>query len=95
MNLHIIENRRAFPRKVQKVYNKAINQSIRLALENNCKSIAVPAISCGSYGYPIKEAAEVILSACQDFTNQLDIHFYLYSISDYEVWNKVYLQLQE
>lgn len=32
-----------------------------LAVENDCKSIAFPAISCGAYGYPIKEAVTIAL----------------------------------
>ena len=33
--------------------------SLALALQNDMKSIAFPAISCGIYGYPIAEAVEV------------------------------------
>ena len=28
-------------------------------MEHNCRSIAFPAISCGIYGYPMKEGAEI------------------------------------
>lgn len=37
--------------------------SLDLALENGCTSIAFPGISTGVYGYPLKEAAEVSLHA--------------------------------
>ncbi len=33
--------------------------ALRLAVENGCKSIAFPAISCGVYGYPIRDAARI------------------------------------
>src|ERR1044071_9236576 len=33
--------------------------SLALAMQNDMKSIAFPAISCGIYGYPIAEAVEV------------------------------------
>ncbi len=33
--------------------------SLQLAADNNLISIAFPAISCGVYGYPIKEACEI------------------------------------
>lgn len=32
-------------------------ESLRLAMANDCKSIAFPAISCGVYGYPLEQAA--------------------------------------
>jgi O-acetyl-ADP-ribose deacetylase len=38
--------------------------SLRLADENEIKSIAFPAISCGIYGYPIDQAAEIAVREC-------------------------------
>jgi O-acetyl-ADP-ribose deacetylase (regulator of RNase III) len=40
----------------------AVRNSMRLATEHHLKSIAFPAISTGVYGYPMSEAAHVILS---------------------------------
>lgn len=39
------------------------SNSLRLAHEYSLKSIAFPAISCGVYGYPMKEACKVALQA--------------------------------
>lgn len=36
--------------------------SLRLAAENNVRSIAFPAISCGVYGYPLEEACAIALA---------------------------------
>jgi len=44
----------------------AVRNSLRLAGEHHLKSIAFPAISTGAYGYPIGEAARVILSTIVD-----------------------------
>jgi O-acetyl-ADP-ribose deacetylase (regulator of RNase III) len=41
--------------------------SLRLAVENGIKTIAFPAISCGAYGYPIPEAAQIAVKTTQDF----------------------------
>ena len=40
----------------------AVRNSLRLADEHRLQSIAFPAISTGAYGYPMGEAARVILS---------------------------------
>ena len=41
--------------------------SLKLAVENGIKTIAFPAISCGAYGYPIKEAAHIALTTTREF----------------------------
>jgi O-acetyl-ADP-ribose deacetylase len=41
--------------------------SLQLAVENEIKTIAFPAISCGAYGYPIPEAAQAALKTARDF----------------------------
>jgi O-acetyl-ADP-ribose deacetylase len=46
--------------------------SLRLALENEIKSIAFPAISCGAYRYPIRDAAKIALSTTRQFLATAD-----------------------
>jgi O-acetyl-ADP-ribose deacetylase (regulator of RNase III) len=41
----------------------AVTSALRMADENDLTSIALPAISTGIFGYPIEEAAEVMLRA--------------------------------
>jgi O-acetyl-ADP-ribose deacetylase (regulator of RNase III) len=41
--------------------------SLQLAVENEIKSIAFPAISCGAYGYPVEEAAHIAFKTTRDF----------------------------
>ncbi len=38
----------------------AYRNSLRLAVENNCRSVAFPNISTGVYGYPLRQAAQVV-----------------------------------
>jgi O-acetyl-ADP-ribose deacetylase (regulator of RNase III) len=42
--------------------------SLTLALEHQIKTIAFPAISCGVYGYPIPEAAQIAVTTTAEFT---------------------------
>jgi O-acetyl-ADP-ribose deacetylase (regulator of RNase III) len=41
--------------------------SLKLAIENQCKTVAFPNISTGVYGYPKKEAAGVAITTVKDF----------------------------
>ncbi|MBB5235804.1 macro domain-containing protein [Deinococcus budaensis] len=45
----------------------AYRQSLRLAAEHGCDSVAFPAISTGVYGYPLEEAAAVALRTIRAF----------------------------
>jgi O-acetyl-ADP-ribose deacetylase (regulator of RNase III) len=41
--------------------------SLQLAVENGIKTIAFPAISCGAYGYPVPDAAQIAVKTTRDF----------------------------
>jgi O-acetyl-ADP-ribose deacetylase (regulator of RNase III) len=41
--------------------------SLQLAVKNEIKTIAFPAISCGAYGYPIEEAAYIAFKTTHEF----------------------------
>ena len=47
----------------------AYRNSLCRADENDCRSIAFPAISCGVYGYPLNEAAKVALQTVSDYVS--------------------------
>lgn len=52
-------------------------KSLQIALEYDCKSIAFPLISTGSFGYPRGEAMEIALSAIRNFLLKEDMMVYL------------------
>ncbi len=41
--------------------------SLQLAVENRIKTMAFPAISCGAYLYPIREAAQIAVETTREF----------------------------
>ncbi len=44
--------------------------SLALAVENGCQSIAFPCISTGVYGYPIEDAAKIAVREVEGFLTQ-------------------------
>jgi O-acetyl-ADP-ribose deacetylase (regulator of RNase III) len=69
----------------------AYRNSLQLALRNNCKSIAFPAISCGIYGYPLHEAALIAKKVCSDKAfHTLKIYFYLFDAKTLRIWSQIF-----
>jgi O-acetyl-ADP-ribose deacetylase len=50
-----------------KTLENCYRNSLKLAVENKIKTIAFPAISCGAYGYPVEEAAQIALETSREF----------------------------
>src|SRR5262245_49160124 len=48
----------------------AFRRSLELAIEHDCRSIAMPALSTGAYGYPIGEAAAIALDTAKQFLDE-------------------------
>ena len=77
----------------------AVHSSLRLADEHHLTSIAFPAISTGVYGYPLREAAQVILSSliayCRGKTHLEQVIVCLYDRPALAVFEKTLTDLQK
>lgn len=59
-NAHSFDN-------AKKLLESAYRESLKLAEENRCNSLAFPNISTGVYGFPKIEAAEIAIKTASDF----------------------------
>jgi len=72
--------------------------SLALAEQNGLRTMAFPAISTGSYGYPLREACRIALDTTISF---LDLHesldkviFVLYSCDNYQAYMEYFDELR-
>lgn len=74
----------------KELLEKAYNNSLIIAKENDLKTICFPSISTGAYGFPIEEAAEIALKTIKNFCNEdqcyEEIRMILFSEDDFEVY---------
>ena len=78
------------------LYN-AYMESLKLAAEHKCESIAFPLISSGNYGFPKEKAMNVALSAISDFLMEQDMLVYLvlYDRDSLAVSQKLFHSIEE
>jgi O-acetyl-ADP-ribose deacetylase (regulator of RNase III) len=57
----------------EELLRAAYTNSLQLAIENQCESVAFPLISSGIYGYPKAEALRVAIAAIRDFIGKHDM----------------------
>ncbi len=66
--------------------------SLKLAVENDIKTISFPSISTGVYGYPVEKAAPVALKSVMEFLQSDDsldeIVFVLYDRPTYQAYEE-------
>jgi O-acetyl-ADP-ribose deacetylase (regulator of RNase III) len=75
-----------------KLLSSCYLNSLKLAVKNDIASIAFPAISCGIYGYPVKEACKIAIDTTCNFLKQNSslkkIVFILFSVDNYNVYTE-------
>ena len=85
--IHAVGPRYGIDPRPEALLASAYRDTYTLALEHGCRTVAVPAISCGIFGYPLEEAAAVALStSLEPAFERLDITFYLFDQATYDTW---------
>lgn len=88
--IHTVGPRYNVDPEPKSLLNSTCKNALKLAQENNCKSIAFPAILCGLYAYPIDQAARISIDVCmQKLYRDMKIYFYLYEVKTYDEWQKI------
>jgi O-acetyl-ADP-ribose deacetylase len=86
---------RGEPSQLRSAYASAL----RLADEAGAQTVALPAISCGAYGYPLDEGAAVAVSAVRDglasARNLAEARFVLFSVETLGVFRQALGALAE
>jgi O-acetyl-ADP-ribose deacetylase (regulator of RNase III) len=71
----------------------AYRTSLELASQNNCRSIAFPAISTGVYGYPMEDAARIAFRTITDYLKEHPeielVRYVLYDARAFEIHKRV------
>ncbi len=68
------------------------NECLKLAIRTDCKSIAFPLISSGTYGYPKDQVLKIAIDVISDFlfNNEMTVYLVVYDKKSYEFSNKLF-----
>lgn len=72
-------------------------ESLYLAKENNCKTVAFPLISSGVYGYPKEQALHVAINIIGKFLleNEMTVYIVIFDKAAYKISEKLFSDIAE
>ena len=72
-------------------------ESLALALEYNCETVAFPLISSGVYGYPKDQALKVAINVISDFLleNEMKVYIVIFDKAAYKISEKLFSDIAE
>ena len=72
-------------------------ESLALALEYNCETVAFPLISSGVYGYPKDQALKVAIDVISDFLleNEMKVYIVIFDKAVYKISEKLFYDIAE
>lgn len=81
--------------RARELLENCYKNSLALARQNNCKSIAFPLISAGVYGYPKKEALHVALETIKEMSSDLDVTLVLFDREAFSIAKEEFGEMVE
>lgn len=93
--IHAVGPRYNIDKQPESKLYSAVYNALQLANKHNISSIALPAISTGIFGYPIKEAAKIILTSILEFKkikyNKIKYCYVcLFTEEDFKIFKYIY-----
>ena len=72
-------------------------ESLALAKEHNCETVAFPLISSGVYGYPKDQALKVAIDVISDFLleNEMTVYIVIFDKTAYKISEKLFSDIAE
>ena len=72
-------------------------ESLSLAKEHNCETVAFPLISSGVYGYPKDQALKVAIDVISDFLleNEMKVYIVIFDKAAYKISEKLFSDIAE
>ena len=73
------------------------HESLALAKENHCETVAFPLISSGVYGYPKDQALKVAINIISDFLleNEMTVYIVVFDKAAYKISEKLFSDIAE
>jgi O-acetyl-ADP-ribose deacetylase len=70
-------------------------ESLALARQHGCKSVAFPSISTGAYGYPVEETSRISLKTIREFIREYPdaletVEIVTFSERDHRIYQQAY-----
>ena len=81
--------------RARELLENCYKNSLALARQNNCKSIAFPLISAGVYGYPKKEALHVALETIKEMSSDLNVTLVLFDREAFSIAKEEFGEMVE
>ena len=81
----------------EELLRSAYSNSLKLAQQNRCESVAFPLISAGVYGYPLEQAKAIAIDEIRKFLNEyeMDIYLVIFSRESYRIDQVLFKEIDQ